>query len=146
MLGAVLNGSDFIAATGSVFAAPTYTNDTWASANNTTVTQNDSPSSGATTNSLAFNNGTLYTVTLAGINTVASGGIVVGSTATNGAHHGGTLGLASSDSWVRRPTFTIGSVIANNGGATGLTKGGTATLTLAGVNVFTGRQMSMPAR
>ena len=66
------------------------------------------------------------------------GGGLIGNTA--GAISGGTLaGSASGELIVITPAnLTIGSVIADNGGATALTKAGPATLILTGSNTYSG--------
>ena len=66
------------------------------------------------------------------------GGGLIGN--TSGAISGGTLaGSASGELIVITPAnLTIGSVIADNGGATALTKAGSATLTLTGSNTYSG--------
>ena len=98
--------------------------------------------------SLRFNTASATTVTLAtGINTITSGGILV--TPAVGANlstiTGGTLKGAASASLnvIQNNTttgggLTIGSIIADNGGATGLAKAGAGLLTLTGVNTYTG--------
>src|SRR5208337_1155285 len=59
---------------------------------------------------------------------------------TTGSITGGTLaGSASGELIVITPAnLTIGSVIADDGGATALTKAGSATLTLTGSNTYSG--------
>ena len=66
------------------------------------------------------------------------GGGLIGN--TSGTISGGTLaGSASGELIVITPAnLTIGSVIADNGGATALTKAGSATLTLTGSNTYSG--------
>ncbi|MEI6070957.1 MAG: autotransporter-associated beta strand repeat-containing protein [Verrucomicrobiae bacterium] len=127
-----------------IAAYSAYTNDTWAAANNTNVTTGGALSS-ATTNSLRFNTAGAFTLTLTGTNTISSGGILetsaVGGNAT--AITGGTLlGSVGQDLVVIQNNasgaLTIGSVIANNTSATGLTKSGAGNLTLTGANTYTG--------
>ncbi len=69
--------------------------------------------------------------------TLASGGLIGN---TSGAVSGGTLaGSAGGDLYVITPQdLTIGSVIADNGGATGLVKTGSGMLTLTGNNTYSG--------
>ena len=69
--------------------------------------------------------------------TLVSGGLIGN---TSGIISGGALaGSASGDLIVITPAnLTIGSVIADNGGATALTKAGSATLTLTGSNTYSG--------
>lgn len=100
--------------------------------------------------SLRFNTATATIVTLAtGTNTITSGGILV--TPAVGANlstiTGGTLNGAASAylNVIQNNTaggLTIGSIIANNGGATGLAKAGAGLLTLTGVNTYTGPTMT----
>ena len=73
----------------------------------------------------------------AGALTVLGGGLIGN---TSGTISSGTLaGTASGELIVITPAnLTIGSVIANNGGATGLTKAGSGTLTLTGGNTYSG--------
>ena len=146
---ATVTGTDWATVSGgNVVALPSYTSDTWAGGNNTTVTVNDTPASGSTTNSLRFASTTTGDlVTLSGTNVITTGGILVSSAFTAaGTIAGGTLeGSAGGDLVVNQngvSNFTISSVIANNGGPTGLTKSGPGTLVLGtGVNTsdsFTG--------
>ena len=69
--------------------------------------------------------------------TLVSGGLLGN---TSGTISGGVLsGSASGELIVITPAnLTIGSVIADNGGATGLTKAGPATLILTGSNTYSG--------
>ena len=146
---ATVNGTDWATvAGGNIVGLSTqstnYTNDTWASANNTTVTANDAPASGSTTNSLQFNSGSAaLTVTLSGTNVITTGGILVTPAATLGsAISGGTLeGAAGADLVVIQNSatpLTISSVVADNGAATGLTLSGSGTLVLSGGNTYSG--------
>jgi autotransporter-associated beta strand protein len=142
-----------------LIALPTYVNDTWAAGDNTTVTANDAPASGSTVNSLRFDAPGSFTVTLTGVNTIATGGIL--ATVTNGANAatitGGALtsGNTNADGAgdlivINNNTTSGGSLILNSiladNGATpvGLTIGSTATaspggpVVLGGSNTFTG--------
>ncbi|MEI6646801.1 MAG: autotransporter-associated beta strand repeat-containing protein [bacterium] len=110
------------------------------------VDSSQAPSAGITPYSLRFNSAAApYTLTLTGNNPVGSGSILV--TSAVGANlstiTGGTLqGSASGDLTVIQnntsTNLTIGSVIANNGGATGFIKSGPGTLILTNNNTFTG--------
>jgi autotransporter-associated beta strand protein len=118
---------------------------TWSSTANMDVQADVTVGSGLGANSLRFNTAAATTVTLAGTNAITSGGILVGSTVGNNLTTitGGTLtGSASGDLIISQNNtlngLTIGSVIANNGGATALTKSGAGTLTLSGTNTYTG--------
>jgi len=107
---------------------------------------NSSQSPGTfTANSLRFSSASARTLTLTGTNTITSGGILVGSGVGNNLSTitGGTLiGAASKDLVIIQNNIsnglTIASVIANNGGATGLTKSGAGLLTLTAANTYTG--------
>ena len=142
---ATIGGADWAVSNGTQTIAASYTPDAWASGNNTDVTSTGAnPASGATTNSLRFNSAGTKTLTLAGVNTVTSGGILM-SANNNGAVtiSGGTLaGPAGKELVVMQNNtsngLTISSVIANNGSATGLTKSGPGTLTLMSTNTYSG--------
>ena len=77
------------------------------------------------------------TMTGSGSLTLLGGGLIGN---TSGTISGGTLaGSASGELIVITPAnFTIGSVIADNGGPTALTKAGSAMLTLIGSNTYSG--------
>lgn len=129
---------------GNIVALASYTDDAWADGNNTNVTTSNTLTS-ATTNSLRFNSAAANTLTLNGTNTVTSGGILVTSAvgANDTSITGGTLqGAGGQDLVVIQNntdgTMTIGSVIADNGGATGLTKSGSGVLALTAANTYTG--------
>ena len=137
-------GTDWVSNNGTKLVAATYTNDTWASTNDTTVTASSAPSANATTNSLRFNNAGAYTVTLSGSNTLASGGILVSSNVGNNASTitGGTLGVSTPELVVTQNnssnSLTISSAIVDGTSATGLTKAGSGTLKLGGSDSFSG--------
>lgn len=148
---ATVGGSDWAksvdagAADTAITAYTGYTNDTWAAANNVTVTTNSTQGSGSTANSLRFHAAAANTVSLAGTNVLTTGGIMVTSTVGNNLSKitGGSLaGAASRDLVIHQNNtangLTIESVIANNTGATGLTKSGSGVLTLSSTNTYTG--------
>ena len=124
----------------------TFTDDTWAAGNNTNVTlAGANPASDSTTNSLRFNEAGAKTVTLAGTNTLTSGGLMVtgnvGSnttTITGGTLTGSNTGDLILHQFNTGGNLTISSIIANNTGATGLTKTGTGLVVLSGANTYTG--------
>ena len=100
---------------------------------------------GGSTNSLRFNTAAATTVALTGANTIDSGGILVTSNvgANGSTISGGTLtGSATSGlNIIQNNTagsLTISSIIADNGGATGLTKSGNGTAILSGANTYSG--------
>ncbi len=115
------------------------------------ATHNLNPPSGASVtvnnnvvvNSLKVTNATV-TINAGQSLTLSSGGILLPATATGSSTiTGGTLqGGASADLVVHAnhasQTLTIGSTIADNGGACALTKAGRGTLILAGNNTYTG--------
>ncbi len=124
--------------------AAVYAADTWGATNNTNVTI-DSTQTNATTNSLRFAAASARTITLSGTNTITSGGLLnsSGVGAFNNLITGGALrGSNSGDLIVHQHNttgnLTIASEIANNTGATALTKAGAGTLILSGMNTFTG--------
>ena len=141
-----------------VLGTATYVNDTWASGNDTTVTQNDAPASGSTVHSLRFGAAGAYTVTLSGLNTITTGGILMNSTvgANTAMITGGTLtsGNANADgssdliiinNTASSGNIIINSVIADNGvNSVGLTVGTTSAITptgsveLGAANTFSG--------
>ena len=118
-----------------------FTNDTWASGNNTDVTVSSSPTSGSTTNSLRFiSTAAPLTLTLTGANTLTTGGIL-NNTSVSNTITGGSLTSASNELIVNTTggTLNIGSVIANNGlNPLTVTKSGTGRLTVTTNNTYTG--------
>jgi autotransporter-associated beta strand protein len=137
--------SDASAADTAITAYSGYTNDTWAAANHVTVTGDSTQTSDSTANSLRFNAAGAYTVTLAGTNTLTTGGILVTGNVANHLSKitGGTLiGADSSDLVVHQNNtgngLTIESILANNTAATALTKSGAGLLTLTANNTCTG--------
>ena len=140
--------------------AATYTADDFTTAaNNVNVTGNDSPAT-FTINSLRFNTAGAQTLTLSGVNTITTGGILVGFTvgANTTTITGGTLtsGNTTADSKHDLIVFNnnsassssivaINSVIADNGATpVGLTVGTTQAVTptgtvqLGAANTFSG--------
>jgi fibronectin-binding autotransporter adhesin len=160
---ATVNGTDWAVSNGDgtnpqpivALASGDYTNDTWAAANDTTVTlASNTAYTNVTTDSLRFNNNAADTVSLAGTNVIAMGGILVTNNVGGNASAitGGTLeGAVNQDLVVIQNNtnvgggMTIGSIIADNTGTTGasstgtaLTKSGLGTLTVSGANTYTG--------
>jgi autotransporter-associated beta strand protein len=148
---AVANGAN-VAITG--LADSSYTNTSVAlndpanyANNNMSVDSSQAPSAVITPYSLRFNSAIApYTLTLAtGNNDIGSGSILVTtnvganlSTITGGTLRGPVSGGLSIIQNNTLGDLTIGSIIANNGGATSLTKSGPGKLILATNNTFTG--------
>jgi autotransporter-associated beta strand protein len=131
---------------GNIAALPnaSYVNDTWASGNNTTVTTSTTQAAGATTNSVRFNGGggNNFVVSLAGANTITSGGILITpNPGTGGSTNivGGTITSGASDLVITNhnafSNFTLQSGIV---GAIGLTTAGNGQTILSGNNTYTG--------
>jgi len=145
---ATFGGSTWAVSNGAsaITGLSTYASDTWAAGNNTTVTQaSNTAYNNVTTYSLRFNANAADTVTLSGTNVITSGGILVTSAVGSGnlsTITGGTLKGASGKDLIAIVNNTgglsIGSIIADNTTATGLTVSGPGTLTLTAANTFTG--------
>lgn len=126
-----------------------YTVDTWGGVvTNTDAVNTFTVPAGSTTNTLRFNQATPpVTVTLSGLNTINSGGILV-TPIVNSVHQilGGSLtaGAAAGNEIVVQqfsPTagFVIGSEITNRGvTAVGVQKLGPGMMALTGTNTYTG--------
>lgn len=136
------------AANTDITALAGYTSDAWAAGNNTTVTASSSPASDSTTHSLRFNaTGSTMTVTLAGTNTITTGGILVtpnvgafGTVITGGTLRGSSGGAdLVIQQFNTTESLSIASVIADNGSATALTKSGPGLLVLTNNNTYTGQ-------
>jgi autotransporter-associated beta strand protein len=117
-----------------------FTDDTWAAGTNTNVTlAGGNPSADSTTNSVRFNEAGAKTLTLAGINTLTSGGILVtgnvGANTTTIA--GGTLTTTGANNDLILNQFnsaanlTVSTVLSNNVRAarTGTTTSGSNSIT-----------------
>jgi len=115
-------------------------NGNYTSTNNVDVTNGDSVS-GVTVNTLRFNSAN-STLTLAGTNTISTGGLLITSSGTGASITGGTLiGAANATAGLYihdYGTANIGSVIANNAANSNLTIVGTGTTTLSGANTYSG--------
>lgn len=149
LVGATLNSSDFIAAASGTASAVTYTTtgtSTWTAGMNMDVTgTNGAAYTAANVNSVRFNTAGANTVTLAaGTNNITSGMILVTtSVGTNAsAITGGNItGGVGTDLLViqnNSNALSIGSIIADNTSATGLTKSGSGSLVLSAANTYTG--------
>ncbi|RBP39137.1 putative secreted protein with PEP-CTERM sorting signal [Roseimicrobium gellanilyticum] len=152
LIGATLNGRDFIVAQAGALTAATYvptgTTD-WVTGANMDVTgTNPAPYAATNINSLRYNTAGAFTVTLTGTHTIDSGMILVtdqvganASTLTGGTLRGSLNGelIVMQNNLGVAGMFTIGSNIENNGGATALTKAGLGILSLTGTNTYTGQ-------
>lgn len=134
---ASLNGNNIVGL--STVAAYSTGAGNYLAANNMDVEDGDSVS-GVTVNTLRFNSAT-DALTLGGVNTISTGGILVTSAATNASITGGTLQSGGGRELViiNNGNLNISSIIADNGGiASSLTYSGTGTGTLSGINTYTG--------
>jgi autotransporter-associated beta strand protein len=148
-IGGILSGyavdgtfTNWLGLSGGILGVPvTYGTDTYGAGVNTDVIAGGA---GASTNSIRFNNAGVATVTFTGTNTINSGGILVTPTVGGNANTltGGIIRGSATDGLTinqfNTGSLTIASVIADNGGPTGLTKTGTGTTTLTGANTYTG--------
>lgn len=139
---ATVNGTDWATVSGGVIGAlSSYAtgNVNYTTTNNVNVTNGDAPASGVTVNSLRFNSAST-TLTLAGVNTINTGGILVTSAATGASITGGTLKSNTGNELVviNNGQLAIDSVLANGAAASALTLSGSGTTTLNGNNTFTG--------
>lgn len=125
-----------------------YVNDVWAAGNQTTVTTS-APQTGATTNTLRFNNPVDATITLNGANTINAAAILM--TPNVGTHNStiegpGTLRAAGAatdlivSQYDQNGLLHISAPISNTstGAAQGLIKNGPGALLLTGTSSFTG--------
>lgn len=147
---ATVGGANFAAKAGDNLVAYAYSADESSAAafdtatNNVDVTAaNAAPAADRTVNSLRFA-APATTLTLSGTNVVSSGGILVAPAAGASGIAGGTLQRAAGagelivHQFNAANPFTIGSAVADNGGAAALTKAGPGTLVLTGANTYTG--------
>ncbi len=135
---ATLDGNGNVVA----LAAANYTNDVWASGNNTTVTTSSSPPINGITNSLRFVSATTTTgiglsqmVTLSGANTIVSGGILVTANFT-------TVNSFPSSSVITTGTDTSTFTLA--GGS--LTSGNGQDLILNDFNTLSGSSLTIASQ
>lgn len=129
---------------GVVALAPaSYTADSWASGNNTSVSASSAPSTGSETHTLRFNLPAENTVTLDGINTISGGVLVTAGVGTHisGLSGGSLQGPAGGELVIQQfnaSGLTIGSIIQDNTSATSLVKTGNGMVTLTARNTYTG--------
>ncbi|RYD23405.1 MAG: hypothetical protein EOP88_04275, partial [Verrucomicrobiaceae bacterium] len=115
----------------------------WVAADNVTLAASPSVplAANSTINSLRLTDAATVTIPGGNTLTLASGGLLSTGTGVS-SFTGGTLrGSAASDLSVIQNSsgeLSISSVIADNGGATALTKSGTGSLVLTGANTFSG--------
>jgi fibronectin-binding autotransporter adhesin len=147
---ATVGGNTWAAVTaGNIAPFNSYTANAWTGASNTDVTTSSTPAASSTTNSLRFSStsSTPLTVTLTGLNTITSGGILLRPpTPIFGTNRislsGGSIQAAPAAdiNIIQNNTiadFTLASSIVDNGG-TALTKSGDGKLILAAQNSYTG--------
>lgn len=138
---ATVNGTDWATYNSGIKALSSYAtgNANYTTTSNVDVTNGDAPASGVTVNSLRFNSASTA-LTLAGTNTINTGGILVTPAATAASITGGTLKSSAGNELViiNNGQLTVGSVLANGAGASALTLSGSGTTTLNGNNTFTG--------
>ncbi|MCX6876176.1 MAG: autotransporter-associated beta strand repeat-containing protein [Verrucomicrobia bacterium] len=108
---------------------------------NMNVDSSQSPAGVITPNSLRFNTAAAYTLTLQGANTIASGGILVGTSVGNNLSTitGGTL--ATGTEWIVNQNNPSNSLEISSGitGGGVVSKWGAGTLVLSGANDYTGQ-------
>ena len=126
---ASLSGSNIVPLSNMVTGTLNYT-----STNNVDVTNGDSVS-GVTVNTLRFNSSPTIGLTLAGANTVATGGILTTPNATAATISGGSLQTGGGNEFVFADygSLTVSSTLVNSG-TTALTKAGSGTLVLSNAN------------
>ena len=109
-------------------------NANYTSTNNVDVTNGDSVT-GVTVNTLRFNSTPTIGLTLAGANTVATGGILATPNATAATISGGSLQTGGGNEFVFDDygNLTVSSQLVNSG-TTALTKAGSGTLVLSNAN------------
>jgi autotransporter-associated beta strand protein len=144
---ATVNGTDWLTVSGGSLVAyagyaggdPT----TWTSASNVSLTADPAPAlaDNATINSLRVLATATVTIPVSKTLTLTSGGILISGTSPATIAGGMLKGSAAGDLIVLQNSTgstTISSVIADNGGATALTKSGAGALVLTGPNTYTG--------
>lgn len=145
---AAVNFADWVSVGGGTFAPYTgyqTSGDTslWAAADNVSIGATPStPLAGsATINSLKFTGAADVAVPSGQTLTVTSGGLLVAggpSSVSGGNLQGSVAGDIVVHQHAAANPFTISSAIIDNGGASGVTKGGQGTLILSGGNTYSG--------
>jgi len=138
---ATVNGTGWATVSGGAISAlSSYSTGTgnYTTTANVDVTDGDSVT-GVTVNTMRFNAAT-DTLTLAGTNTINTGGILVTSASSAAAINGGTLksGTGNELVIVNNGQLAVSSVLANGAAASALTLSGTGTTTLNAANTYTG--------
>jgi len=149
LVGATLNGTDFIAAQAGTLAPAAYTStgtSTWTAGQNMDVTGSVSAAAATPINSLRFGAAGAFTVSLNGVQTIGSGMVLVnGNVGANlSTISGGTLeGSAGGDLVLLQDNtaggLTISSTIADNTSPTALTVAGGGVVTLTAANSYSGQ-------
>lgn len=150
LVGAILNGTDLIAAQSGVLTAysgwvPTGT-DTWTNGAAMDVTgSNPAAFAAETINALRFNSAGAFTITLAGMHTIDSGMLLVttgvganASIITGGELRGPAGGELVVAQYNTAGSLEIASNVVDNTSATAMIKAGGGTLVLSGTNTYTG--------
>ncbi|MEI8038702.1 MAG: autotransporter-associated beta strand repeat-containing protein, partial [Verrucomicrobiota bacterium] len=140
---ATSGGSDWASLSGgNVATLASYNANSFAATDNTDVTGTQTPGSGITVNTLRFNDTAVSSVTLSGVNTVNTGGVLVtAATATNGATiAGGSLqaGTGKELVLINNGKLAVSSTFIDNATASDLSITGSGTTTLSGANTYTG--------
>ncbi|HEY4415984.1 MAG TPA: pectinesterase family protein [Verrucomicrobiae bacterium] len=137
-------GTDWaIGTTISNYSAYTTSTDptTWAAANNISLTGNLLTNVPDLTTINTLKLGGASTLTLNGSLTLAAGGLLVTGTGANSISGGTLLGAGGADLIIHQYSsgdLMLSSILADNGGATSLTKSGPGKLIVTGVNTMTG--------
>jgi len=131
IIGYSTNGGTGVYATG---------NTSYVSGSNVNVTNGDAPSTTSTVNTLRFSTASTG-LTLTGVNTIATGGILVTSAGTSDTITGGTIEAGNSGKElviINNGSLTIGSAIGVSAASYYLTISGAGTTILTGANVNKG--------
>ena len=144
---AVINQTDFATNAFAAIAATTTGEASWTSALNEVQTANLTLTGARAVNTLKFNGAAAQTFGLGGFTlNVTSGGLIrnqnLTTTISNGTLTAGGTADAVADElflWNHQSTLTVSAVIADNGSdVVNLVKAGAGSVTLSGVNTYTG--------